>query len=791
MTSAAIWAQAKEHIPAILLLGVLIYLAYWIVGMAPWPKRRWSKMAVEWASVEAETLRRFSFSALAIISLASLFLELMLVRWIASEIRVFAYFKSLPLIACFLGFGLGCYLTRRKICLLHALAPLLAMIVIVELPWASLRHLVVNLSGFIGWFSDVHLWGRAYFEGNFLWGLLSATIAVVVVIALFGLIAITFVPFGQLVGLYLERSPKGILAYSVNVAASIVGIWLYTLLCFYSTRPIVWFTILGVGLTAFVWPSARHRKLVAGSFAAMIALFVSGEYRAHWWGEESWKGSRPDIYRETPGTPIVHWSPYQKLTLVPLLNDGEAKRFVLNTNDSWYQEVSNLTPEVVARRPELNELDVPLQFHRYNLPYRFYPNPPEVLIAGAGMGNDVAAALRNGAGHVTAVEIDPLIYENGKAFHPERPYSSDKVTVHVDDARAFIQKTDKTYDLVVYSILDSHTTSSHYTNIRLDNYVYTLESMRKTRSLLKPNGVFALSFSSERPWFAGRLRDIVMEAFGKPPLMVHDGHQFYIVGNGDRIQDTLAANAELRKFVDSSPKIEVASAELSSDDWPYLYQQKRGIPTVVWLLSVGLIVICWLTFRRFNTSRQGIHWHFFFLGAAFMLLEVQIISKTALLFGTTWLVNSIVITALLMFILLSNVVISWFPQFPRQWAYAGLMVTLAAAYLVPADALFFDSMLTRGAAASLVYCSPVFFAGLIFITSFREGGFRAEAFGSNLVGSLVGGLLESLSYLIGIKALVIAAALLYLASALTVRRAALTKTAAAGAGTPVASSYSA
>ena len=35
MTSAAIWAQAKEHIPAILLLGVLIYLAYWVVAMAP------------------------------------------------------------------------------------------------------------------------------------------------------------------------------------------------------------------------------------------------------------------------------------------------------------------------------------------------------------------------------------------------------------------------------------------------------------------------------------------------------------------------------------------------------------------------------------------------------------------------------------------------------------------------------------------------------------------------------------------------------------------------------------
>src|SRR6185369_11493186 len=272
MTSAAIWAQAKEHIPAILLLGVLIYLAYWVVGMAPWPKRRWSKLAVEWASVEAETLRRFSFSALAIISLASLFLELMLVRWIASEIRVFAYFKSLPLIACFLGFGLGCYLTRRRISILQVLAPLFAMIVIVELPWASLRHLVVNLSAFVGWFSDVHLWGRAYFEGNFLWGLISAVLAVTVVMALFGLLAITFVPFGQFVGWYLERSTKGVLAYSINVGASIVGIWIYTILCFYSTPPWVWFALLAVGLLAFFWPARYHRNLIAGWSAAILVL---------------------------------------------------------------------------------------------------------------------------------------------------------------------------------------------------------------------------------------------------------------------------------------------------------------------------------------------------------------------------------------------------------------------------------------------------------------------------------------------------------------------------------------
>lgn len=782
MSSASILSQAIVHVPALLVLGLIVFAAYWLLGMAPWPKSRWRVALQDRLSVDAQMLGGFGFTSLAVFSLASLFLELLLVRWIASEIRVFAYFKSLPLIACFLGFGLGCYLTRRKACLLYTLAPLLAMVAIVELPWTPLRHLVVNLSGFIGWFSDMHMWGQAYFTGNWAWGFISAAVAVVVVIALFGLIAITFVPFGQFVGWYLERSPKGILSYSVNVLASIAGIWIYTLLCFLSTPPWIWFGLLAAALVVFFWRVGSLRSPMLAWSATIFVLFAAGEYRTHWWGEESWKGSRPEVYGEQTGQARIQWSPYQKLTVVPLIDHGQVARYVLNTNDSWYQEVESLEPEEVARHPHLNELPVPLQFHQYNLPYRFYPNPPSVLIAGAGMGNDAASALRNGAGHVTAVEIDPVIYKNGKELHPEHPYSSDRVEMHIDDARAFIEKTDKKFDLIVYSILDSHTTSSHYTNIRLDNYVYTIESMRKTRELLKPDGVFVLSFSAERPWFAGRLRKIVTEAFGRPPLMTHVGFQFFIVGNGDRIERVLAQNKELKSFLDSRPPVPTEDAEASTDDWPYLYQQNRGIPTVVWLLSIGLTVICWSTFRRLKGSSEGIQWHFFFLGAAFMLLEVQIISKAALLFGTTWLVNSIVITSLLTFILLSNLVVSLVPNFPRPLAYIGLFGTLAASYFMPAEGLFLDSMAMRALVGTALYCSPVFFAGMIFITSFREAGFGATAFGSNLVGSLVGGLLESLSYMVGIKALVVLAALLYFASLWTARKMSVPEVAMAPAG---------
>ena len=769
MTSGSIFSQAIEHIPALVLTWLTIYGMYWLTGIVAWPKPAWrERMLGRWGNLEIASLGGFGMRSLVLVSFISLFLELLLVRWIASEIRIFAYFKSLVLIACFLGFGLGCYLTRRAVSLLYTLVPLVGMVWLVELPWGPLRRLIANLSGFIGWFSDVHIWSRAYFAGSFLWGVISAGIALSILIPLFGLIAITFIPLGQLVGWYLEKAPKGILAYSINIIASLAGIWIYTLLCFLSTPPVVWFVFLSAVMLVYFWPLSKTRGILVWSSLAIAVLFTIGTLKTQWWGEESWKGSRPVIYQMNAGKVETYWSPYQKLTLIPLMKGNEAVRYVLNTNDSWYQEIMDLSASGVARHREL--YDGPIPYHQYNLPYRFYPHPQKVLIAGAGMGNDVAAALRNGAGHVTAVEIDPLIYRQGKQMHFEHPYSSKRVEVHIDDARSFVQNTKGKFDLVVYSILDSHTTSSYYTNIRLDNYVYTLESMEATRRLLKPDGVFVMSFSSERPWFAGRLQDIVTRAFGKAPLMLKVPPYFFVADPGNRAAAAMAADPGFAQFVKEHGNVPVEQADLTTDDWPYLYQQSRGIPLIIWILSIGLTIVCWLTFHRLKKSGEGVQMHFFFLGAAFMLLEVQIISKAALLFGTTWLVNSIVITTLLLFILLSNLVISLFPSLPRQVAYAGLFVTMAVSYLVPANRLFFESALIRGAVATALYCSPVFFAGLIFIISFRQIGFRAEAFGSNLLGSLVGGLLESLSYLIGIKALVIAAALLYFLSLVTMGR---------------------
>jgi len=760
---------AMRYFPALALVGLTLYGAFWVLGLVRWPsvagRDRWLERL---GIVDLPALGGFSYGALALISLVSLYLELLLIRWVSSEIRIFAYFKSLVLIACFLGFGLGCYLTRVRILLAQTLVPVLALVVLIELPWNPLRQLVAALSDLIGWLSDIHVWHMMHFSGTTLLQVAATAAAFAIILPLFGLIAVTFVPLGQMVGWYLEHSTNGVRAYSVNVLASVVGIWLYTLLCFLWSPPIVWMALFGVGLLVSLWRLRPIRAPAAAVLVAALALMAVGTTKAQWWARD-WAGSRTLPEGQYAGRAHKYWSPYQKLTLIPLVDRVDTVSYLLNTNDSWYQRMVNLAPEAVTRRPELFR-DEPVPFHQYNLPYRFYPDPGSVLIAGAGIGNDAASAVRNGAGRVTAVEIDPLIIHLGRDLHFERPYASPKVTVVVDDARAYVQRTHEKYNLVVFSILDAHTTSSYYTNIRLDNYVYTVEALRRVRDLLAPDGLFVMSFSGARPWFAGRLRGVVTEAFGREPLTFQSSMYYFVVGNGDRVRRVLAADTALRQFVAAHAGVRMEPASITSDDWPYLYQQHRGIPVIVWLLSAGLVLICWLAIRRFKQSSEPFLWHFFFLGAAFMLLEVQIISKAALLFGTTWLVNSIVITALLLFILAANVVAEHLPRFPRGAAYAGLLVTLAVGYLAPAQALFAESATVRGLLVALVYCSPVFFAGLVFISSFREIGFRAEAFGANLLGSLVGGLLESLSYATGIRSLVIVAAALYLLSLATASR---------------------
>jgi hypothetical protein len=234
-----------------------------------------------------------------------------------------------------------------------------------------------------------------------------------------------FIPVGQLCGRLLERRAS-LRAYGLNLLGSLIGVALMFAVSFLWTPPVIWFALGAAALLVFL--AYDRVALVAGSMAMLVALMIL-----------AWPVSvlNEQIY-----------SPYQ------LLERGVASNGLtgIKAAGHFYQDIHDLSAGAVAAHPETTNL---ARF--YEFAYRLTPGRERIAIVGAGTGNDVAAALRNGAGHVDAIEIDPAIMRIGAVYHPEAPYDSERVSRVVNDARSFLRSTTNQYDLVAYGMLDSHT----------------------------------------------------------------------------------------------------------------------------------------------------------------------------------------------------------------------------------------------------------------------------------------------------------------------------------------------
>ena len=134
-----------------------------------------------------------------------------------------------------------------------------------------------------------------------------------------------------------------------------------------------------------------------------------------------------------------------------------------------------------------------------------------------------------------------------------------------------------------------------------------------------------------------------------------------------------------------------------------------------------------------------------------MLIETKAVVQMALLFGSTWLVNAIVLCAVLVMILCANLFV--LAVRPRSLTpfYVGLLVSLVANVIVPMD-LFLG--LPRGqqiAASCLLAFTPILFAGVVFAVSFSQAADPGRAFGMNIAGAMMGGLSEYSSMLLGFQ----------------------------------------
>ncbi|SIO22002.1 hypothetical protein SAMN05444166_3061 [Singulisphaera sp. GP187] len=156
--------------------------------------------------------------------------------------------------------------------------------------------------------------------------------------------------------------------------------------------------------------------------------------------------------------------------------------------------------------------------------------------------------------------------------------------------------------------------------------------------------------------------------------------------------------------------------------------------------------------------------HFLFLGLGFLLLETKSIGDCSLYFGSTWLVTTIVVAGVLVMVLAANMLASKI-RFSLL-LYVPLFAALLILYYVPHEFVLSQPLMNRVAWALLVVPLPIFFAGLIFSTTFRGTLTPGALFGANLVGAMIGGFCEYIGMATGNSALMLLVIGAYAASAL-------------------------
>jgi SAM-dependent methyltransferase len=477
-------------------------------------------IAVDGANVRRQALTLF------LVGFLVLFLELTCIRWFAAYVIFLQFFTNVVLIASFLGMSCGCLAARRRQDWLGYFPMIAVGTVFAALAAFAAYH---TWSGFA-----VDVGGQRSPQEVFFGtetrdpDLARFVVPIEAIAALFFvLIALMFVGLGQVLGRTFDAYPNRVLGYTLNIGGSIAGIVVFSALSFLQAPPSVWFLIACSGIAYLLHQAGSlNRRQALALIVLVLAISLLGDW----------------FHRDTQ---VTYWSPYYNVT-----HDIPSGAILVNTIAH-----QKMIPFADAGAPySLIHL---LQQHSGGAPFG------DALVIGAGSGNDLAHASKFGAHRIDAVEIDPVIQNIGRNYHPDHPYQDPRVVPHLDDGRHYLRTTERKYDLVVYALVDSLLLHSSYANIRLESYLFTKEAFADVRRVLKPDGVFVMYNFFRQGWIVERIAAMVETTFGCRPIVINLPYQkdltasslnsftVFIAGCNSRIPEAFAQHENF--WLDSKP----------------------------------------------------------------------------------------------------------------------------------------------------------------------------------------------------------------------------------------------
>jgi len=637
---------------------------------------------------------------LVLLSFLMLFLELALIRWTGANVVYLSFFTNFVLLGSFLGIGLG-FLRANKPLNLFPYAPVVLAVLVIFIRFFPVE--LKSSSGNLIYFGEVQTSGPP---------------REIVLTIIFLVVAAAMMCVAEGVARSFKQF-EPLEAYRLDLVGSVLGIIGIAVLALLRAPSLAWGVVVAALLLALEIARGAPRVLQLLQVGGVLAILVVLAFESFATG--------------------VSWSPYYKIKTEA--SEALGGQSIISVNGILHQANTraddNPTYTLVYDRVPDNALD-------------------DVLIIGAGGGNDVSVALARGAKSIDAVEIDPRLQELGEETHPDRPYDDPRVHVHIDDGRAFLEGTDKKYDLILFALPDSITLLPGQSSVRLESYLFTEEALESAREHLKPDGVFSMYNYYREPWLLDRFAGTLEQVFGHRPCaetVLETGLYAVLVDAPSKA--SFSCDKTWR------PSGEVPKA--STDDHPFPYLRTPSVPnlylvTIFFILAASLLLVRLVAGKLREMAGYA---DLFFMGIAFLLLETQNVVKFALLFGTTWIVNAFVFLGLLLSVL-AAVEVSRRVTFKRPARlYLLLLASLVAAFALPQSTLLSLPPVPRFLAASAIAFAPVFIANLVFTQRFKSVGSSTNAFAVNLIGAMVGGVLEYVALLIGYRALLIVVAVAY------------------------------
>ena len=214
------------------------------------------------------------------------------------------------------------------------------------------------------------------------------------------------------------------------------------------------------------------------------------------------------------------WNPVFRIDVTPALLGMKDKARIVHHDGLWGSTLHQWDGSDEELKRFANEV--------HTIPYQTVATPPErVLIIGAAGGHEILGALHHGAGHVTAVELNPVTFSLTKehfADYTGRLHEHPRVDFINDEGRSFLERDQTKYDLIFFVAPDSYAAQSATSSgafVLSESYLYTVEMIHTALDHLSPGGMLCMQFGEyaydSRPNRTARYLSTAREALSQRP----------------------------------------------------------------------------------------------------------------------------------------------------------------------------------------------------------------------------------------------------------------------------------